>query len=236
MRSSCFHRIALCLSLVGALLVGLTSQAQAFQPKPASMTGQPFRPGGSPDYAKSSWAIGAGLMWFQGFDGAEGDQAIPVISLELRTATPMSTQLAFERVVILTFHDVETVRDIYSWMFAGSSRDHALRLGTGWMILPMIPLAGTNLTYGMGVSYYSSHQAPNFQVSAGITSSILLRVSNEDFVVDVGFGPYVSFATEFHKGFGLNARVHYSVPFYRRFVRDQSINVITATGNMVFPF
>ena len=185
---------------------------------------------------KSSIAIGSGLMWFQGFKGAEGDQAIPVISLEVKRSARMSQQLDYELSMFMHFHDFETVGDIYSWFFAGDARDHALRLGTGWMALALVPMAGANFGAGMGVNYSSAETSPNIQLGVGVSSWLLFRFSNHDFYADWGFGPYVVLGTDLHKGFGLNARISYTVPFYRRFIAQESINIITVTANMVFPF
>jgi hypothetical protein len=175
-------------------------------------------------------------MWFQGFDGAEGDKGIPMVTVEWRWATPISEFIALERSFSIGLHDFETIGNIYKWAFTGSKEDLAIKLGTGWMVFWAPPLAAANYTYCQGITYYSSEQTPNFQLSLGLSASLFFRFSNPDFKWDGGFGPYIGFGSEFKNGYGLSVRAIYSYPIYRSLVADEQMNVVTVTGNMTFPF
>jgi len=218
------------------VFLGLMEPAWAHYAPEIPSDGIPLKRTEAPTYAQSQWAFGAGVMWFQGFEGAEGNEAIPIVSFEFRHATPISEFIALDQVFIIGLHDFKTIGNIYQWAFEGDKEDLAIKLGTGWMVFWAPPLAGANYTFCQGITYYSSEQTPNFQISAGMSASLLLRFSNPDFKWDVGFGPYLAFGTEFANGFGLNMRALYTYPVYRMFVADESINVISVTGNMVFPF
>jgi hypothetical protein len=137
----------------------------------------------------------------------------PGIGLESRAITPWSDHFAFERVASLVFHDFQTVSNVYGWYFE-EDKYRGMKLLYLWPGLLLAPLAGSNMSGGAGLVWYSHATAPSFSVDMGVQMTLFLRPSTPQFIADFGMGLYAGMGIDFSKNVGLGVRLSYTPPLF----------------------
>ena len=137
----------------------------------------------------------------------------PAIALESRAIRPWSDHFATEQVASLVFHDFQTVSNVYGWYFE-EDKYRGMKLLYLWPGLILAPLAGSNLSWGAGLVWYSHPTVPSFSVDLGAHVTLFLRPSTPQFIADFGMGLYAGAGLDLSESVALGVRVSYTPPLF----------------------
>jgi hypothetical protein len=137
----------------------------------------------------------------------------PAIAIESRSITPWSEHFATERMASLVFHDFQTVSDVYGWYFE-EDEYREMKLLYLWPGLILAPLAGSNLSWGAGLVWFSHPTGPSVSMHVGAHATLFLRPSTPQFIADVGLGVYAGVGLDLSESVSLGVRVSYTPPLF----------------------
>ena len=148
----------------------------------------------------TSPATGAGPLW-----GG--------VALQFRNAYLLAEHAGLTWSVDILLHDWEAMGGAYGWYFDDSAT-MALKLTTLGAAWPFLPLGGSNFATSFGVTLLTSRSMPALYFDTGVTAALLLRPSRDDFLLDLGLGPYVALGFDFTRSFGIGLRAGYTLPVF----------------------
>jgi hypothetical protein len=165
----------------------------------------------------------------------------PALILQGRRVASVSRQFGFEFITSAVFHDWEVMGDAYEWYFTDTDDDPdrsnvGAKLLLLWPGLVLVPFFGANLGTAVGGIFYFSPKAPSFFIDAGAELQFMLRPSDDDFLVDVGFGFYGGFGIELTDRLGMSIRTSFVPPlFHAASKNDRDLRAITFAATFDFP-
>jgi len=91
-----------------------------------------------------------------------------------------------------TFHDVQAIRNIYTWYFdAPDAESQAVRLGAGWPGLIVGPFLTPSIDHMLGIHVALSQRPSATTFEGGVLYGLWMHWSDPDWKFDLGVGTWV---------------------------------------------
>lgn len=179
-------------------------------------------------------ALGGGMLQLPATDERPLQRQYSIVALEVRTWGFLDNeQSALEVYGRVLLHDYDVIRwstDRYDRVDDGDARGHLYR-GSGVLLSPF---GVANYEGGLGAVSFLGTSAPRPFVRVGATASLLLRVTDPDHRIDLGFGGYVGIGLQLSDSINFSVAANVSNPVVHDFMDAGYWYFLTTTAMLEF--
>jgi hypothetical protein len=177
------------------------------------------------------FAIGGGMLQLPATDERPRQRQYSVVALEARTwgfldGNEQSALEVYGRILLHDYNLIRWTTERYDRVADGDAQGHLYR-GSGVLLSPF---GVANYEGGLGAVSFLGTSAPRPFVRVGATASLLLRVTDPEHRIDLGFGGYVGLGLQLSDTINLSVAANVSNPVVHDFMDSGYWYFLTTTA------